>query len=71
MNRGNFENLVRYYAGNHMTVEEDHNWNYKTPWWFVTLNYTLAWWTSGYVLLISVLFLGDLGKVILFKNYLQ
>mgnify|MGYP006969955787 CR=1 FL=1 len=50
-----------------MTIEEDHNWNYKTPWWLVTLNYTAAWWVSGYILLITIFFLGDLGKVHLFK----
>ncbi|KAL4460983.1 hypothetical protein ABPG74_016455 [Tetrahymena malaccensis] len=60
--RGAWKNLVIKYAGDHISLEEEHNVKYKTHLSFVYLSYRLAWVLFAYVLIYNHFLLGDLGK---------
>ena len=60
--RGAWKNLVIKYAGDHISLEEEHNVKYKTHLSFVFLSYRLAWVLFAYVLIYNHFFLGNIGK---------
>jgi hypothetical protein len=50
------------YAGDHINLEEEHNFKYKTHMVFVNLSYRAAWMLFVYFLIYWTCFLGDVGK---------
>ncbi|EGR34649.1 hypothetical protein IMG5_005150 [Ichthyophthirius multifiliis] len=60
--RGAWRNLVIKYAGDHIALEEEHNFKYKTHLSFVYLSYRLAWFLFGMTMIYNTFLLGDIGK---------
>jgi len=60
--RGAWKNLVYKYGGDHISLEEEHNFKYKTHLAFTWFSYRLAWFLFGYCCVYNTLLLGDLGK---------
>lgn len=60
--RGAWKNLVYKYSGDHISLEEEHNFKYKSHLVFVWLSYRLAWMLFAYCLVYNSILLGDIGK---------
>ena len=57
-----WKNLVYKYQGDHMNLEEEHNYKYKTHLVFSWLSYRAAWCIFSYIIIYNTFLLGDVGK---------
>jgi len=61
--RSLWKNLVYKFSGDHINLEEEHNYKYKTHMMFVNFSYRGAWFLTAYMLVYIVGFLHEPGKI--------
>eukprot|EP01017_Pseudomicrothorax_dubius_P024056 TRINITY_DN255_c0_g1_i1.p1 TRINITY_DN255_c0_g1~~TRINITY_DN255_c0_g1_i1.p1 ORF type:complete len:134 (+),score=39.01 TRINITY_DN255_c0_g1_i1:163-564(+) len=64
-----WKSLIYKFSADHINLEEEHNFKYKTHLSFVWVSYRLAWIFFTYFCLYTVAFLGDQGRAFNVAEY--
>lgn len=61
--RAQYFTLTKYYSNLHLSLEEEHSDEHRTPLWYLNLVYPAVVWATSIIIIANLFFLGDAGKV--------
>lgn len=69
--RAQYFTLTKYYSNLHLSLEEEHSDEHRTPLWYLNLVYPAVVWATSIIIIANLFFLGDAGKVHQTYDYSQ